>query len=349
MNFINILILLILCICCTKSKKSTVFTALHYNIQELTTYKLQNPGKQLAEVKKAISHLKPDIFSINEIQYDLINVPSSSFKSSGENLNKLKKFLGYDYLKNQSFIIANTGKNAKRQSNGKYHTQINKKNANSYIDLVNFGLFPAQYSTGALYRFEAKKVDIIRNLRWLHFFPEDELKKFSLANGKRIPHNIELFDKSFSDTLLKINDKEVHLILLHAVPAYNFGNKNSINILRNKRQLDFLRWYVNVDGASYITAGIHPLKENSSFIIMGDLNVDINSSKPGAQSLKKLISFTQPWIKQDKMKATHPKGSLILDYILTSPDIKIIDGKILRQASSTASDHLPIWGKFEIN
>jgi hypothetical protein len=99
---------------------------------------------------------------------------------------------------------ANTGMNAKRNAQGEYVLDPNGQEARALADQVNFGTFPAQYSTGALTRYKILDKKVVQNLRWKDFNPKIDLSKFSTPDGDSLPENIQLFDKNFSDVLLKV-------------------------------------------------------------------------------------------------------------------------------------------------
>lgn len=302
------------------NQKSTTFSLLHYNIKELRTHKIEDPeNEQVTELIKFLNKTQFDILSLNEVE----------FKNS--NLETIKNRINYEYLKYSIFVQANTGNNS----------------TNKGLDLVNFGKVPGEYSTAALSRFSIVNKTIITELKWKDFF-KDDLSDYKLSSGADIPVDIELFDKSFSDITILVENKRIHLILLHTVPSFGFGNKRTINFLRNKRQLDFLKWYLNRDGKSQARADLSPLKQQESFIVVGDLNVDIKSNNQGAKTLKAIIAENNSWIPLDKMDYTHPNPKLMLDYIIFSKNIVAKKGMIIKDASSRISDHLPIWTELEI-
>lgn len=315
------LILIILMISCSKNKSNdNQFSILHYNVKELRSKKLYDP--QNIQVKKLVEFLdnqKFDILSINELEYEK------------KNLIILNAMLKNKDLKYEVLVKANTGNNSKEDS----------------PDIVNYGQIPGEYSNGALLKFKTTNRVVIDSLKWKDFY-KDDLSNFKLSSGEQVPDTIELFDKSFSDTTFLINNKEVHLILLHTVPSYGFGNPKTPNFLRNQRQLEFLKWYINSDGQSLTNSGVFPLKAGASFVVVGDLNVDVKADTEGAKVLKDIILKNNSWIPLDKMDYTHPDPKLMLDYIITSKDIISIEGKIIRDVSGEISDHLPIYGKFEI-
>ena len=311
------------------------FKVLHYNVKELSSIKLRRSASQIESLKFILKDLNFDLLSINEIQYDRPNIPDESFKTKAQNMDILKKHLSLNNMFSH-MSEANTGLNAKKYMD-KYFTDYKDPNSRKYADKINFGIMPGQYSTGLFSKFEILSSRIIKDLKWKKFNPSIELSKFRSIDGNDIPKNIQLFDKSFTDLTLKIDNKIVHVILLHTVPAYDFGNKLSINYIRNADQLRFLEWYLTGETDFKVELSLPRLSKESYFIAMGDFNVSIKSKHaPGAKVLKRLLNKTNPWIDKNKMTFTNeaetfaPKPMrLLLDYIITSKNIKPIKGKIL--------------------
>lgn len=311
---------------------------LHYNIKELDSTKIAKPTPQLEAVKQILSQYKFDVLSLNEVQYDTKNVPDKNYQTTGKNLDALKKFFALKELPYISFHQANTGNNARKKPDGTYYIKPNSSEAREHADQFNFGTLPGQYSTGALSRYKIKSQNIITDLKWKEFNPKVDFSNFATASGASFSDDMLLFDKNFSDVVLDIAGKEVHLILLHTVPAYHFGNSKSINALRNAEQLRFLEWYLT--GKTDFTVklnNINPLKKGAYFIAVGDLNVALSSTEnPGAKVLKRLFKKTNPWIAPEKMTFTNEGSTfnplpfrLMLDYMLSSKNITPKNGKII--------------------
>lgn len=307
---------------------------LHYNIKELTTYKINKNVDQVKKVKEVMSNNNFDIISINEIQYDLPNIPTDKYNTKGRNMSNFISMMTGSNQWNYSFNPANTGLNAKRNSNGLYTEDIdNEKIDRSLADQINFGILPAQYSTGAAFKFRRKDEKVFANLKWKDFNPSIDLSKFKTPNGDSISEDILLFDKNFTDVTIKIDTEDVHLILLHTVPAFHFGNKYSMNYSRNADQLRFLEWYLT--GTTDIKVGklnINPLKKRDYFIAAGDWNTDYTDKKnPGSAVLKSIFNKTNLWNKKHLLTCTghnfeEKSFKAQLDYIVFSKNIKVLNG-----------------------
>jgi len=283
----------------------------------------QENNDQLTAVKESLAEIDFNILSINEIENN---------RSTPSNLNLLLKKIKPHEHWYESFFAANTGNKAKKR-NGQY---IRGKEKNRYRDLadqVNYGHFPGQYSTGMASTYDILKRIVIDDLQWLEFNEKIKLKAFKTAKKKRLPQTIELFDKNFTDTVLKVGKKEVHIITLHTVPAFHFGNNQSPNYKRNRDQLRFLEWYLTGKTKIPVSmpkrlAHISPLKPGSTFIAMGDWNTDLrNQSNPGSLVLKRLAktgrllpkkghTYESPHYGPERMK-------MRLDYIFYSRDLQL--------------------------
>ncbi|PIP89754.1 MAG: hypothetical protein COW01_08040 [Bdellovibrionales bacterium CG12_big_fil_rev_8_21_14_0_65_38_15] len=342
----SILIFLLVFASCTKNLPSpdkNQITILHYNIKELTTAKINDQkDDQLKAVKKVIAPFQSDILSINEIQYDLPGVPSLKNKTNGENLTKLAKRVGLNPAKwSQLFAPANTGSFAKRKSDGNYYVE-ESATARENADPVNYGLFPAQYSTAALINAPLSEKVSINKLKWIAFNPSANPSQYKMANDQSLPEEMPLFDKNFNHVVAKFYDKDVHLIFFHTVPSYHFGNKFTPNYKRNADQLKFLEWYVTgkTDFDVPLDRTQWPAIDKDSYVmVMGDLNADFQQKdNPGGFVLKRLMKKLKPWLENpgptNESSGFGPNPfQLTLDYLLVSQNISISDAAVLRPES----------------
>ena len=310
----------------------------HYNIKELDSTKLIKTNEQIKAVEEIVKNFNFDLLSLNEIQYDFPNVPNTSYKSKGENLKKIQTLLGLENLTFISFDPANTGLNAKPDSNGEYFIKPNSPRAREHADQINFGTLPGQYSSGLLSKYKIVDKKVISKIKWKEFNPKIDLTKFSTASGDKYPEDTELFDKNFSDITISFNSKELHLIILHTVPSFHFGNMKTPNYQRNKDQLRFLEWYLT--GSTDIKVNlpsIKPLEKDSYFIATGDWNTAFSSTEnPGSEILRRLDIKAKFWKDPKSFSFTNEGDGfsksplrLMLDYILISKNIDILEAKII--------------------
>lgn len=325
----SLILVLILSSCSHFSKDNADLKIIHFNIKELDSNKINSNNNQANQAVKILQKYDFNVLSLNEVQYDYPN---------GKNaINFLKKVNPEFYLWNTSFYPANTGQRALKLDNGKYPESFGVPNIMKYADQWNFGIFPGQYSTALLYDFkEFKSPIVINKLKWLEFNPKAKLNRFKQSNGLALNKKIELFDKNFVDTVIKVGDQVVHLITLHTVPSYHFGNKKSPNYHRNADQLRFLEWYTT--GSTDIDVnieGIEPLAPGAYFVAIGDWNTDIRNLKnPGSKVLKNYFKKVNSWVTENapthEGNGYHPNRlKLMLDYIVTSKNIDIVKGEII--------------------
>ncbi len=90
-------------------------------------------------------------------------------------------------------------------------------------------------------------------------------------------NNFRMSSKNHVDLPVKIGSKTIHLLLSHPTPAA-FDKASPANILRNRAEIDFWRYYVDptMNNELYddngIKGGIDGSKDD--FVILGDLNAD---------------------------------------------------------------------------
>lgn len=337
--------------CALLTQNTNTLTVLHYNILELDSTKIQ--GDQGHEQKKALSKflkslhedVRPNVLSFNEMQYDLRGVPHDNYQTEGKNaqlftekhfpINEGPHGNSAEEKWSYSFDQANTGNKAKKYKSN-YPTPHGPlpKNKRFYADQVNYGLFPGQYSTALATTFPILKKTVITKLKWKEFNPKINLSSFRDGRGKRLPKDMELFDKNFTDTVIDFYGKEVHLISLHTVPSYHFGNKKSPNYHRNRDQLRFLEWYLTGKTAISVKLNdIQPLPKGSTYVAVGDWNTDIQDQKNlGSKVLRRLAQterlFPTEGVSFETGGFSKQVRRMLLDYIFHSPDLMMKEAMV---------------------
>ena len=322
-------------ICSLALAHASEIRVVHFNIKELTSQKVQNPGHQLKAVKTVLQDMDFDILSIQEMQYDLPGVPVPSLTTRGKNMQLLLDFIQLQQRDWAiSFSPANTGLNAKRGPDGQYFSDPGDPVAREHADLVNFGIFPAQYSSGLASGYRKIREVVIADLPWRDFNPRAGIGQFKNAKGGALPKDMPLFDKNFTDVTLDIDGREVHLISLHTVPAFHFGNKHTPNYQRNRDQLRFLEWYLT--GETDIPVNLPQFESiaGKPFIAMGDWNEDYRQNSASATVLQRLFSKgVQRWMAsppptyQSHGYALNPLEKT-LDYIVFSQHFSALDSGV---------------------
>jgi hypothetical protein len=339
-NIIAILFLGLLTDMSLQASESNTIKIMHYNIKELDTVKIdRGSNDQFKAVKVILDSYEFDILSLNEIQYDLPSVPTRANITKGQNLDKLRSEFSLKTLVNDAFYPANTGNNAIPKSNGDYYQDPSNPKARKNADKVNFGTMPSQYSTGALFKFKKINEVVVSKLKWKEFNPKLNLNNYADVDGNPMPENMELFDKNFTDVTVDVNGKDLHIILLHTVPAFHFGNMKSVNYKRNEDQLKFLEWYTtgSTDFKVKIN-GIKPLAKDAYYVATGDFNTSFNDKvNPGSAVLRRMFTKSKLWTgDKSKLSFTNEGAGygtnpfrLMLDYIAYSNNIEMISGKII--------------------
>lgn len=336
MKNISYFFILLLTSCSLFQPKDNRLKIIHWNIKELDTKKIQKADDQMKAVESILSGFDYDVLSIQEMQYDLQGIPNKYYKTTGQNAETFLKILGKDPLDHAiSFYPSNTGINATKSKDG-YYTSLTRE-TRKLADQDNYGLFPAQFSTAVISKFPIKEELIIKKLPWIDFNKAIKLSKYRRQNGDKFSKKLQLFDKGFSDNIIEINGREVHLISLHAVPAFHFGNTKTSNFDRNRDQIRFLEWYLT--GGTDIPVSlpakydsIKPLKPTDSFIVFGNFNASIYDNHEGSIVLRRLFKTVKLWM--EKPSHTFEEGhyslerkKLTLDYIAYN-GVELVDAGI---------------------
>ncbi len=277
------------------------FRFAHYNIKELTTGKIvDQQNEQIKNATEIVRGLEPDILSINEVQYDLPDTPTTGLPGTGENMKRLLQRIAPANVAQweSNLAPANTGKRAKKNAQGQYAVDPNGPGADQLVDTVSFGTFPGQYSTGFATRFPVKNRIVHTNTTWADWDTGVDLQALTLPNGAKPPADMELFDKNFNDVVIDLAGREAHMVTFHTVPAFGFGGSAALNIARNRSQLEFLEWYLlgSCDPAAAASkvkrceTDVKPLEGNAPFIAVGDFNVDLTSGSGGADVLRRVLA-----------------------------------------------------------
>ena len=238
--------ILLLLICAMPSLSKASYRLTHYNIKELDALKVfaLNQDSQALAATEVIKRTHADIVSLNEVQYELPGIPNSSIQTEGESLNRIGKAVFGKERFHSVFVPANTGNEAKPKLDGTYYRNSRFPDWKLFADHGNFGMFPHQYSNGLLSKYKIVAKKVFRDILWRDFNPTFDPSAFKDARGKAYPHDLALFDKSFTHVTLEIEGRRLHIILLHTVPAFNFGNPEGLNVPRNRDQLKFLHYYL---------------------------------------------------------------------------------------------------------
>jgi endonuclease/exonuclease/phosphatase family metal-dependent hydrolase len=319
---------------------------IHWNIRELDSRKFDHPDPQVIAAAHLVARWQPQLLSINELHYD-------SARTLGDSNAERFLRLAFDHATDWHlhFTEPNTGSRAVRDEQGRYLTSRPAEDDLvqwQRVDQTNFGFFPGQYGCGLASRFPITDKQAIRELSWLDWEPGTPLASYDWGGAH--PEHIPLFDKSLQISRLAYPGGDIAMITLHAVPAFHFGNDRSPNLERNAAQLRFLEWLllgtIEPDSPSPVRRGergVQPLPPELPFIAVGDLNVALDSSDPGAAVVKRMLQHPRlhnrvasiPGTALSGLKSIRPhhtyfhsgwkieSGIKQLDYALVSRSLKI--------------------------
>jgi hypothetical protein len=358
-----------------------IFTVLHYNVNEMRTKELVDPkNERIERLGKTILELTggdiPDFASFAEIEYDFKGIPSEKYTSEGENLtaffNRIKSLSNKNYDKLETpffdtktaFKPGNCGMNgrAQKMENGDY---CDKRNASrviklEYGDMINCqATIPGQYGVGFWTKYRIIDLTVISKLTWKQFNPQIDLSNYRDSKGNNIPEDITLFDKCCMIIKVQIHDKCVNFVVLHTMPAYDFGVEKSSNVDRNNDQLALLQWLLT--GKTYFEPlmllddegkPLTPLASNEAVIAMGDLNEDWR--KKDQEAVKRLQEIHDhpdyhvfPWGKTTDIGMSG--NQFQLDYMI-SRIVNVVPGseQIGPMDANELSDHGALVTKFHL-
>ena len=252
--------------------KPAVIRFMQFNVFEMRTAKLVYPANaQMRAAASIIRRYDPDVLSINEMQYDLADVPDAGLPGNGLNpLRFMQTFLSGDggALPYPHWFIspANTGLRARLGEDGAWT-----------LDEYNYGRFPAEYSMALLSKLPVDSAAVKRHawVRWRELagnrMPDD------------LPADLPLFDKDFYDVPVRVKGRTVRVLMLHTVPPIF----TAYNAPRNADQVAFLRRYVE---GGPLPPGVEPLPAGTPFVIMGDLNIDPQNGSGVRDEIRALLN-----------------------------------------------------------
>lgn len=345
--------------------------------QTLTTA-LNSNHTQIKNIAEIIQRINPDIILLNE--FDNQN-------NTTENTSKaLKHFINH-YLKisqqGQTPVDypyfyqgpVNTGVNSDLDLDG------NNKKGVLPGDGYGFGYFPGHFGMALLskYPINTKQIRTFQHFKWKDM--PNALQPIDPATdkpwfSKEAWEALRLSSKSHWDVPVNINGKTVHILASHPTPPV-FDGPEDRNGKRNHDEIRFWIDYISSKKGDYIyddngvTGG---LKNNQSFVIMGDLNAsdtEGDAVKAGITSLLTDPSIQDPQPQSDGGANHSPTNNnakhhtafwrMRADYVLPSvKGLTIKDKGVfwpltsestfrLIKDRSASSDHRLVWVELLVN
>jgi hypothetical protein len=244
----------------------------HFNIRECSTDKIINPqDEELTAAAEVIARFAPDIVDINELQYDIENLPvagmpgvpmpavQGAFDGGAQNARRLADRVQANNPDAQYNDTLTT------LGNSGFYWQGDTLGESSFV-LRGWGEWRGRHNTGVLSRYPILRdqVRIITDFAW-EDLPGNSIAAMTAATGIAVPSGFPLFEKSLNIIPIQVEEHVLYLVLLHPVPpAFE-----AINPYRNHDELLGLSLFLQ--GA---LPGVEPLPADAKYIVMGDLNAD---------------------------------------------------------------------------
>ncbi len=286
----------------TKPSKITIG---HFNIRELTTDKLLDENdEQATAAAEIIGRFNPDIMEINELQFDIENIPHTgnpgmpkadakapTFNAGESNASRLGDRAGKtnsDAVWDYSVVTLG--------NSGLYWSGDNPSNADEFV-LRGWGEFKGRFNTGLLSRYPilTDEIRVINDFKWKDL-PDNHIADLEANEGIEVPDDFPLFEKSLNIIPVDIAGTKLYFVLIHTVaPGWD-----RIGSYRNFDELHGVELFLSGE-----LPGVDPLPDDARFIIMGDLNSD-SDEEEGSDSLPGAI---QQLANHPKVAAWYPSGN----------------------------------------
>ena len=365
-----------------------------YNIEDIRTTDLTgDPKARLVEAAKIIQHLRPDILLINEMSYDMSGVPGYDEQvGPGHNAMRFsQKYLsarwsdtlqpvkysawmpptntgissGFD-LDNDGVAVTSFPPVSESDAEGSPPRQTAEGRAFGN-DSWGFGTFPGQYGMALFVRegltIDSANIQTFQTVRW------------ASLDSAAVPHTLEgepwyddaewanmrLSSKNHSIIpVILPNQTTVEILASHPTPPA-FDGPELRNKKRNHDEIRLLSQLIAADSSLRSDQGSIPrIRPSSMFVVMGDLNADIDEGNAYRNPMKKFI-FDNPRLNtsfapvaSDSMIAAYPDldpddtagWGLRADYVIPSANLTVQSSGVYRphpDATVSVSDHFPVW------
>ncbi|ASM50002.1 hypothetical protein PESP_a1967 [Pseudoalteromonas espejiana DSM 9414] len=321
--------------------------------------------QQIKNIAEIIQRVRPDIILLNEFDYVPKEQGIEYFKKHYLNISQNKQHaIEYPY----SFIApVNTGLATK------FDLDNNGKTTGVMGDAQGFGFFEGHYGMAILSKYPIN----LEKLRTLQTFKYKDMPNAHMPVHPKTGENwyneqewqaFRLSSKSFWDVPVVINDKTVHVLASHPTPPVFDGDEDR-NGKRNHDEVRLIADYVTNKPYLYDDKGQKGgLKENTRFVILGDLNAAPEGDKARLETTNQILN--NPLInaqfipKSDGAKEQYTQAyaqnftanwQARVDYVLPSNyGFKIVDGGVfwptenseqyrLIKDRNASSDHRLVW------
>jgi alkaline phosphatase D len=246
-----------------------------FNIRELTTAKLLDPAhRQVNAAADVIARFDAEILSINEIQYDLADVPIAGLPGApaaqpgaisfdgdpaGNAARLAKRVAAVDPELDYAHAIMFLG------NSGFAYTGATGGHAE--LEMRGFGEFNGRYNSALLSKHPIRTGDV----RVIHDYPWRDVPGNSIAEleatlGIAVPDDFPIFEKALHVVPVEIETGAVvYFVLAHPVSS----GFSALNPYRNRDELHAIALYLSGE-----LPGVEPLPPDAHFVVVGDLNSD---------------------------------------------------------------------------
>ena len=382
LSFLAIFVFFVACTSSPESETSRVVcfatfnTSLYRDQGGELIHDLSSPeNAQARHVAEIIQRVRPDVLALQEFDYDEEGRALHYFQN---NYLEISQQGADTILYPYSYVIpSNTGVRS--------GLDINKNDITTDPeDAFGFGQHPGQYAFVLLSKYPILK-DSIRSFQQFLWkdMPEAKLPVDTVGNSYYPDEVLEVFrlsSKNHVDIPVNVRGKTVHVLLAHPTPPV-FDGPEDRNGTRNYDEIRLFADYISGDEkAAYLyddEGDRGGLSQNTSFVIMGDMNADPvdGDSYPGA--IQQLLSHprvhqqvslgamvpaseggvenAQSMQREDKGGDTHDTSDfgLRIDYVLPSTNLQVVNSGIFWPTSQDAlhylvaenasSDHRLVW------
>jgi 3-phytase len=231
----------------------------------------EGDDKQIEIIAEIIQGARPEVLALQEFDYD----------EAGKNLqlfqeNYLSKSFNGSEPIHYPYVLAfraNTGVPAGLDLN-------NDGETNTPEDAFGYGVYPGQYAFAILskYPLETDSLVTFREFLW-NDMPGAHLPVFDDSTSwysEEVLDTFRLSSKNHVDIPVNIDGKTVHVLMAHPTPP-GFDGDEDRNGKRNHDEIRLFADYISPEKGNYLyddNGNPATLDENSSFVILGDMNAD---------------------------------------------------------------------------
>jgi len=387
---------LVLVGCGGESEAPSSVRVMTYNIEDVRTADVRRDDHpRLQRAAARIQALAPDVLLVNELTYDQPGAPGyETGDPEGQNARRfVENYLsvpqadtleglsyepvmlpvntglasGFD-LNNDGRVVTTVPDVPGSPPNGRVPEQTEAGRAYGN-DAWGFGTFPGQYGMALFVRNDLAVLrDSIRTFRLLEWEAmPGALQPVDSTTGEpwysdAAWDEMRLSSKSHWDVPVRLPDGSVlHLLASHPTPS-GFDGPAQRNDRRNHDEIrlwtDYLRGGDYIEDDSGRAGGLH---ETARFVVMGDLNADLDDPSRFRDAVRTLIDH--PRVQGDVVptaaparRQTYPdlephhtaKWERRVDYVLPSSNLTVDSSGVWRPpqrdtAAVPVSDHFPVW------